>query len=108
MPGTQPTTHEQVGMDTDEYTPSRRHRIVMPSSRHSVLAKAARYRNEPERVTILSDQPLLAVVDGVHAKHTVTDRGDSLVCSCERFQRGEVACAHVLAVGERRSMSTAP
>jgi hypothetical protein len=57
-------------------------------------------------VKILSDEPLLTVVHGLHTEHTVTDHNDRLVCSCERFRRGEAACAYVLAVEERRSMST--
>jgi hypothetical protein len=89
-------------MDSDGIAPTQQHRVVMPSSRQSVLAKAARYRSEPERVKILCDEPLLAVVDGLHAEHTVTGNGNQLVCSCERFRRGEAVCAHVLAVEERR------
>jgi len=80
----------------------RQQRVIMPSSRHSVLAKAARYRAEPERVNILVDQPLVAVVQGLHADHTVRQIGDSLNCSCERFGRGEAQCAHVLAVEHHR------
>jgi hypothetical protein len=75
----------------------------MLSRRHSVLAKAGRYRIEPERVTSVVDQPLVAIVRGLHAEHTVKDAGQGLVCSCERFRRGEGVCAHVLAVEERRS-----
>jgi hypothetical protein len=107
MRGIQATTQEQVGVESDEISPTQRHRLVMPSSRHSVLAKAARYRSEPERVKVLSDEPLLAVVHGLHAEHTVADHGSGLICSCERFRRGEAVCAHVLAVEERRSMSAA-
>jgi hypothetical protein len=105
MSGIQATTEEQVRVDSDEISPTQRHRLVMPSSRHSVLAKAARYRSEPERVKVLSDEPLLAVVHGLHAEHTVADHGSGLSCSCERFRRGEAVCAHMLAVEERRSMS---
>jgi hypothetical protein len=105
MPGTTSTTRHEVGVDSDGISPTPAHRVEMPSSRHSVLAKAARYRSEPERVKILSDEPLVALVHGLHAEHTVADKGNRLVCSCERFRRGEPVCAHVLAVEERRSKS---
>jgi hypothetical protein len=105
MPGVQATTQDQVGVESDETSPTQQHRVVMSSSRHSVLAKAARYRSEPERVKILSDEPLLAIVHGLHAEHTVTDDRGHLICSCERSRRGEAVCAHVLAVEERRSTS---
>src|SRR5690349_5860704 len=51
--------------------PLRQERVIMPSSRHSVLAKAARYRTEPHRVQILVSEPLVALVHGLHAEHTV-------------------------------------
>jgi nucleotide-binding universal stress UspA family protein len=79
----------------------------MPSTRHSVLAKARRYRAEPERVDILVDEPLVATVHGLHADHTVRHTEQGLVCSCERFRRGEGVCAHVLAVEQRPSTSAA-
>jgi nucleotide-binding universal stress UspA family protein len=77
----------------------------MPSTRHSVLAKARRYRAEPERVDIIVDEPLLAIVHGLHADHTVRHTDQGLVCSCERFRRGEGVCAHVLAVEQHGSTS---
>jgi hypothetical protein len=81
-------------------------RVIMPSSRHSVLAKAARYRSEPDRVRILVHEPLVAVVHGLHADHSVRQMGERLVCSCERFGRGQVQCAHVLVV--EHYLSSAP
>ena len=87
--------------------PDRHRRVTMPSTRHSVLAKAGRYRTEPERVEIVVDEPLLAIVHGLHADHTVRHTEQGLVCSCERFRRGEGVCAHVLAVEQRRSTSAA-
>jgi hypothetical protein len=108
MPAIPPTTQEQLAVDSDESTPTPHFRVVMPSARHSVLAKAARYRSEPERVKILSDEPLFAIVHGLHAEHTVQEHGHRLVCSCERFRRDEGVCAHVLAVEERRSCMRSP
>jgi hypothetical protein len=99
MTGARETTVEQH-VDTDSIGPAEVQplHVIMPSSRHSILAKAARYRSEPDRVNVLIAEPLMAVVHGLHAEHTVrqTDRG--LVCSCDRFRRGEGACAHVLEV----------
>ena len=85
--------------------PDRHRRVTMPSTRHSVLAKAGRYRTEPERVEIVVDEPLLAIVHGLHADHTVRHSDQGLVCSCERFRRGEGVCAHVLAVEQHGSTS---
>ena len=45
--------------------------IVMPSGRHSVLAKARRYRDEPDRLMLVADDPLTVVINGFHADHTV-------------------------------------
>jgi hypothetical protein len=75
--------------------------VTMPSSHHSVVAKARRYRTEPERVDILAADPLVAIVHGLHADHTVRHTRQGLVCSCERFRRGQGVCAHVLAVQQR-------
>ena len=84
-------------------TPDRHHRVIMPSAHHSVAAKAQRYRAEPERVVIVAAEPLVAIVHGLHADHTVRRTEQGLVCSCERFRRGQGECAHVLAVEQRRS-----
>jgi hypothetical protein len=86
-------------------TTGRHHRVTMPSAHHSVVAKARRYRTEPERVDIVADDPLVAIVHGLHADHTVRHTEQGLVCSCERFRRGEGVCAHVLVVEQRRSTS---
>ena len=77
-------------------------RVRMPSAHHSVIAKARRYRAEPERVEILVDKPLLAIVHGLHADHTVRQTESGLICSCERFGRSQGVCAHVLVVGLER------
>jgi len=92
------------GASTMTAAPARQQRVIMPSSRHSMLAKAARYRAEPDRVDILATEPLVAVVHGLHADHTVRQNGQGLVCTCERFRRGEGTCAHVLAVEHQRSV----
>src|SRR5919199_3434860 len=88
-------------------TTGRRHRVTMPSAHHSVVAKARRYRAEPERVDIVADDPLVAIVHGLHADHTVRHTEQGLVCSCERFRRGQGVCAHVLAAEQRPSTSAA-
>jgi hypothetical protein len=97
------TIEDHVDADTTSTPPVRHQRVIMPSSRHSVLAKAARYRTEPDRVDILVREPLVAVVHGLHAEHTVRQTGQGLVCTCERFGRGESTCAHVLAVDSSRA-----
>jgi hypothetical protein len=81
------------------------HGVIMPSAHHSVVAKARRYRSEPERVDIVAAEPLVAIVHGLHADHTVRHTEQDLVCSCERFRGGHGVCAHVLAVEHRRSRS---
>jgi hypothetical protein len=75
--------------------------VVMTSERHSVLAKARRYRDEPDRLLILTHSPLTVAVNGFHANHTVVCTSAGFVCSCERFRRGAGACGHVLAVEQR-------
>jgi hypothetical protein len=103
MTGTKETAlADHVNADAIAAAPVQPLRIIMPSSRHSVLAKAARYRSEPERVNVLVAEPLVAVVHGLHADHTVRQTGQELVCSCDRFRRGEGQCAHVLAVEHHR------
>jgi HAD superfamily hydrolase (TIGR01509 family) len=96
---------DHVDPGTIAAAPVRQERVVMPSSRHSVLAKAARYRTEPHRVGILVSEPLVAVVHGLHAEHTVRESVQGLVCTCERFERGESTCAHVLVVEHQRSLA---
>ena len=75
--------------------------VVMPSQRHSVLAKARRYRGEPDRLLHVTDNPLTLVINGFNANHTVVGTAHGLICSCERFRRGGGPCAHVLAVEQR-------
>jgi len=108
MAGIEETSLEdQVDAATIAAAPARHQRVIMPSSRHSVVAKAARYRAEPDRVEILVSESLVAVVHGLHADHTVRQSGQGLVCSCERFARGDGPCAHVLAVEQHRSTAAA-
>jgi hypothetical protein len=80
--------------------PEVRPRVVMPSQRYSVLAKARRYREEPDRLRVLTHEPLTVMVNGFHALHTVVSTGIGLICSCGRSRRGD-ECAHVLAVASR-------
>jgi nucleotide-binding universal stress UspA family protein len=75
--------------------------VVMPSQRHSVLAKARRYREESDRLLLVTDNPLTVVINGFHANHTVVRTVRGFICSCERFRRGAGPCAHVLAVEQR-------
>jgi hypothetical protein len=109
MAGTQETALEdRIEMHTIGAAPAQPSGVSMPSYRHSILAKAARYRSEPERVNVLIAEPLVAVVHGLHAEHTVRQTAYGLVCSCERFRRGETPCAHVLAVEHHRSTASLP
>jgi hypothetical protein len=75
--------------------------IVMPSQQHSAVAKARRYREQPERLLLVATDPLTVVITGFHADHTVVRTSSGLICSCERFGRGGGACAHVLVVEHR-------
>jgi hypothetical protein len=75
--------------------------IGMPSQQHSVIAKARRYREEPERLLLVASDPLTVVIDGFHGTHTVVRIRSGLICSCERFRRGGRSCAHTLAVEQR-------
>jgi nucleotide-binding universal stress UspA family protein len=75
--------------------------VAMPSQRHSVVAKARRYRDEPERLLLVTENPLTVVIDGFHGNHTVVRTNAGLICSCERFRHGGGPCGHVLAVEQR-------
>jgi hypothetical protein len=46
-----------AGNGETQSTGSLPHHITMPSARHSVLAKARRYREEPDRVEVLANEP---------------------------------------------------
>jgi SWIM zinc finger len=85
----------------DHGLPYRGPTIVMPSQQHSVVAKARRYREQPERLLLVTTDPLTVVIDGFHANHTVVRTGSGLICSCERFRSGGGPCAHVMAVEHR-------
>jgi nucleotide-binding universal stress UspA family protein len=75
--------------------------VVMPSQRHSAVAKARRYRDDPDRLLLVARHPLTVVINGFHANHTVVRTQRGLICSCERFRRGGGPCGHVLAVEQR-------
>jgi hypothetical protein len=92
------TSHEQTkhyGIRDEGTT------IVMPSQQYSAVAKARRYREQPERFVLVASDPLTVVINGFHANHTVVRTRSGLICSCERFRRGGGACAHVLVVEYR-------
>jgi hypothetical protein len=76
-------------------------RLVMPSQRHSILAKARRYREEPDRLQLVARNPLTVVIKGFHADHTVVRTGRGCICSCDRSRQDGGQCAHVLAVEQR-------
>jgi hypothetical protein len=75
-------------------------RLVMPSQRHSIVAKARRYREETDRLQLVARDPLTVVINGFHSNHTVVGTARRFICSCERF-RQDRACAHILAVEQR-------
>jgi nucleotide-binding universal stress UspA family protein len=75
--------------------------LLMPSQRHSVVAKAKRYREEPDRLLLVTDNPLTVVINGFHGNYTVVQTKAGLICSCERFRRAGSTCGHVLAVEQR-------
>jgi nucleotide-binding universal stress UspA family protein len=70
----------------------------MPSERHSVVAKARQYREQPERLLLVAENPLTVVINGFHGNYTVVRTNAGLICSCERFRRTGGPCGHVLAV----------
>jgi hypothetical protein len=55
--------------------------LVMPSERHSVVAKARQYREEPERLLLIAENPLTVVINGFHGNYTVVRTKDGLICS---------------------------
>jgi hypothetical protein len=80
--------------------------VVMPSQRLSAVAKARRYREEPDRLRLVVHTPLTVVVIGFHGLHTVVRTAAGLICSCQRGRRVGGACAHVLAVEQRFGSET--
>jgi hypothetical protein len=74
---------------------------MLQSHLHSLIAKAHRYQEEPERFERTSGdaEPLHVTVHGANGDHAVALVGDRLECDCDGFaHRGEGICAHVLGV----------
>ncbi len=74
---------------------------MLQSHLHSLIAKAHRYQEEPERFerTSAGDEPLRVAVHGANGDHTVVLVDGRLECDCDGFaHRGEGICAHVLGV----------
>ena len=70
---------------------------MLPSRIHSILDKAHRYAAEPERLTVIADEPFAVHLRGLNSEHDVTMRGTHLGCDCEGYGRDGL-CAHVVAV----------
>ena len=72
---------------------------MMQSHLHSLIAKAHRYQEEPERFRLTAEEPLQVNVRVANGDHEVSLVDGLLNCSCDGFaSRGEGVCAHVLAV----------
>jgi hypothetical protein len=74
---------------------------MLQSHLHSLIAKAHRYQEEPERFecTSADAEPLRVTVHGANGDHQVVLNNDRLECDCDGFaHRGEGICAHVLGV----------
>jgi hypothetical protein len=72
---------------------------MLQSHLHSLIAKAHRYQEEPERFERTAIEPLHVVVHGANGDHEVTLAEGRLACNCDGFaHRGEGICAHVLGV----------
>src|ERR1041385_4604735 len=80
------------GMPGQRYT-SRQHgeeRAMLQSHLHSLIAKAHRYQEEPERFERISEDPLRVSVHGTNGEHEVVLREGHLECDCDGFaHRGE-------------------
>lgn len=64
----------------------------MYSSLISMVEKAKRYADEPDRITI---RDLAIDFRGNNGSHTVSLRGDDWNCECDHFQ-AHALCAHVM------------
>jgi len=64
----------------------------MYSSLISMVEKAKRYAQEPERIRLTG---LAVDVRGDNGTHSVTLRGEDWSCACEHFQAHGL-CAHVM------------
>ena len=74
---------------------------MLQSHLHSLIAKAHRYQEEPERFERVSapGEPLRVTVHGANGEHQVVLNDGHLECDCDGFaHRGEGICAHVLGV----------
>lgn len=74
---------------------------MLQSHLHSLIAKAHRYQEEPERFERTSSptEPLRVTVHGANGDHQVLLQEGRLACDCDGFaHRGEGICAHVLGV----------
>jgi hypothetical protein len=74
---------------------------MLQSHLHSLIAKAHRYQEEPERFerTSAEGEPLRVAVHGDNGEHQVLLKDGLLACDCDGFaHRGEGICAHVLGV----------
>ncbi|MBV9324975.1 MAG: SWIM zinc finger family protein [Chloroflexi bacterium] len=74
---------------------------MLQSHLHSLIAKAHRYQEEPERFERISggEEALRVRVHGANGDHEVDLVDGRLLCDCDGFaHRGEGICAHVLAV----------
>ena len=64
----------------------------MYSSLISMVEKAKRYADEPERITI---RDIEVDFRGNNSSHRVALRGDAWQCECDHFQAHDL-CAHVM------------
>ena len=74
---------------------------MLQSHLHSLIAKAHRYQEEPDRFerTSATTDPLRVRVHGANGDHEVVLSEGRLECDCDGFaHRGEGICAHVLGV----------
>ncbi len=72
---------------------------MLQSHLHSLIAKAHRYQEEPERFERTASDPLQVTVHGANGDHQVVLHDGRLACDCDGFaHRGERICAHVLGV----------
>ena len=72
---------------------------MLQSHLHSLIAKAHRYQEEPERFERIGQEPLRVKVHGANGDHEVVLIAARLECDCDGFaHRGEGICAHVLGV----------
>jgi hypothetical protein len=70
---------------------------MLPSRIHSILDNAHRYATEPERLTVIAEEPFAVHVRGLNSEHDVSMHRNHLVCNCEGYGRDGI-CAHVVTV----------